>query len=189
MGRDAACWVVGVAWLAAIVGGLWAWERYDTTGGPVGPPAVAPAETDAGRWRLTVFVHPHCPCARATVGELAELVRQVPDLAVRVVFVLPEGTADGWERGELWQAAARLPGAELGRDPDGREARRSGAGTSGHAVLTDPEGRMVFRGGLTRARGREGESVGRRAVRDWVAGRAGVAEAPVFGCPLFAETD
>jgi hypothetical protein len=47
----------------------------------------------------------------------------------------------------------------------------------------------VFRGGLTRGRGKAGESPGRRAVLDWIHTGAGPGEAPVYGCPLFDTTD
>jgi hypothetical protein len=186
MRRDAVWWLVGLAWLAAVAGGLWAWERYDTTAGadrPVGAPAPATA-----RWQLTVFVHPHCPCARATVTELAEVQREAPELAIRIVFVRPPDTTDGWERGRLWDAAANLTVVNV-TTHDGSEARRLGAETSGIALLTQPDGRVVFRGGLTMARGREGDSAGRRAVVDWVQGRVAPATAPVFGCPLFASDE
>ena len=186
MHRDAFWWVIGIAWLTAVAAGLWAWERYDTTAGS-DQLAVVTA-TASARWQLIVFVHPHCPCARATVAELAEVRREVPDLTIRVVFVRPRGTTDGWERGRLWDAASRLPDVEVLID-DGTEARRLGAETSGIAVLAEPDGRIAFRGGLTRARGREGESGGRRAVRDWVHGDTGPTTAPVFGCPLFASDD
>ena len=187
MRRDAIWWLIGVVWLAAIGGGLWAWERYDTAAGADQPAAPAPTEPGPPRWRLTVFVHPHCPCARATVGELAEVIRQAPELAVRIIFVRPASSGAGWERGRLWDAAAELPGAELVCDPAGKEAREFGAETSGLVALTDPTGRAVFRGGITRGRGREGDSAGRRAVVNLIAGRAGAADAPVYGCPLFSD--
>lgn len=188
MRRDGYWWAVGTLWLVAIGSGLAAWERYDSTAGAIGPRPNA-AESAAGQWRLTAYFHPHCPCARATVGELAELVRLAPELSVRVVFVQPAGTADGWGADELWEAVSRLPGVERARDVGGREARGRGAETSGHVVLTNPEGRIVFGGGLTRGRGLEGESPGRRAVLDWLGNRPAAADARVFGCPLFNETE
>jgi hypothetical protein len=112
-------------------------------------------------------------------------VSAAPDLSVRVVFVRPAGCPDGWERGGGWELAAGVPGAELACDTTGDEARRFGAETSGHAVLTDPAGAVVFRGGLTPARGRTGESPGRQAVLAWVNSGGGAETAPVFGCPLF----
>ena len=182
MARESTIWTAGAVWLAAVGGGLWAWERYDATPGPA---TVTPVEVEPGRWRLTVFAHPRCPCTRAMLGELGELVRTAPELSVTVLFVRPPGVPDGWERGASWDAATAVPGADVRSDPDGATARRFGAATSGHAVLTDPGGWAVFRGGLSRARGRAGASPGRRAVQEWVGGRTGEEIAPVFGCPLF----
>ncbi|MDB5313248.1 MAG: hypothetical protein JWO38_7450 [Gemmataceae bacterium] len=186
MGRETAVWALGFIWIAAVAGGFWVWERYDVTAGGVRlPPAVA-ADPAPGRWQLTLLAHPRCPCTRATLGELAEVLREAPGLSARVVFVRPAETADGWERGESWDVASWIPGVEVATDPDGAEARRYGAETSGQAVLSDPTGRVVFRGGLTKTRGLTGESPGRRAVLAWVEGGAGPAGAPVFGCALFA---
>jgi hypothetical protein len=186
--REATVWVAGAAWLAAVLGGFWAWERYDTTPGGAGARA-APESGPAADWRLTVFAHPRCPCTRATLHAVAELASAGMPLSVRVVFVRPADRPEGWERGESWETAGRIAGVDLACDPAGAEARRFGAETSGHAVLTDPTGRVVFRGGLTRARGRTGESAGRRAVAEWVGTGSGVGSAPVYGCPLFAPPD
>lgn len=182
--REAAVWGAGAAWLALVVGGFWFWERYELTPGAASHP-TAPDERGTGRWELTVFAHPRCPCSRATLRDLAQIVADSPDLTIRVLFVRPEGAADGWERSESWDTAGSIPGARVTCDADGVEARRLGAETSGAAVLTDPDGRVVFRGGLTTARGRTGPSAGRQAVRAWVSGGEGAAKAPVFGCPLF----
>lgn len=185
-GRETAIWVTGFGWLALVTGGFWLWERYDGTPGTVGARAVAADVATTGRWRLTVFAHPRCPCTRATLREAAELATAATDVSVRVLFVRPAGGPDGWERGEAWELATRIPGAEVACDATGAEARRFGAETSGQAVLTDPTGRAVFRGGLTQARGRTGASAGRRAVLAWVRGENAAPDAPVFGCPLFA---
>ena len=177
-------------WLATVGCGFWLWERYDTTPGLSPGPASAPVpdEPSRRRWQLTLFGHPHCPCFRASLRELADVTRAVPEVSARVVFVCPPGTGDGWERGDAWDAAARLPAVEV-RGDAGAEARRLGAATSGTAVLTDPTGRTVFRGGLTPARGRTGESAGPRAVLAWVSAGDGAPTAPVFGCPLFDSVD
>lgn len=181
-------WAVGVvaaAWLLAVVAGFAAWEVYDTTPGPRGEGSTAAGDPAGPPWTLTLYAHPHCPCVRATLAELADLARAGGDqLGVEVVFVRPEGVEPGWERTPAWDAAAAIPGARVGCDPDGAEATRAGAATSGHAVLADRTGRVAFRGGLTRARGRVGDSPGRRAVLEVVAGGGAAAECPVFGCPL-----
>jgi len=180
--REIVLWVGGVLWLAAVVAACGVWEGYDATPGGSG----APVETfaDAGTsWRLTVFLHPHCPCSRETVRQAAALATECPQITVNVWFVRPTGTAPGWERGEVWAEAGRL-GILAVCDADGGAARSAGAETSGTAVLTDPSGRVVFRGGLTPGRGRSGESAGRQAVMGWVRGSAADNSAPVFGCPL-----
>lgn len=182
--RTTAGWVIGVAWCAAVVAALWCWGRYETTAGPTGAVAAKVDPSFGGRWQLVVFVHPRCPCTRATLSETGEIARAAPDLMIRIVFVRPADAPDEWERTEQWTEAGRLPGVEVECDAGGREAVRLGAETSGHAVLLDPTGRVVFRGGLTRARGQQGISPGRRAVLDWIEGNQGAKEMPVFGCPL-----
>ncbi len=172
-----------MVWLAGVFAAVALWERYDATPGPAGEAAAA--EPHSG-WRLTAFVHPHCPCSRATVRQLAALADELPQLSIRVVVVRPPNTPDGWECGELWTEAERLPGAAVACDRDGVEARSVGAETSGQVVVTDPTGRGVFRGGLTAGRGRDGESAGRKAVLGWVRGETAAAAAPVYGCPLRA---
>ncbi|AWM36499.1 RedB protein [Gemmata obscuriglobus] len=131
-----------------------------------------------------MFVHPHCPCSRATLAELTQVTGAAPDLAVQMLFVVPYGVDSGWARGELWDQAARVPGARVALDLDGVQARLFGAETSGHATLTAPNGAVVFSGGLTPSRGRAGEGLARRAVLSWVRGGTGASTAPVFGCEL-----
>ncbi len=137
-----------------------------------------------------VYVHPRCPCATATLAELAEVVQAAgPTCRVIVHFVRPPGAGAGWERSPLWDRAAAMPGVEVEADADGEEARRAGGTTSGHAVLYDPRGAVRFAGGLTTARGRAGDNAGRRAVLAVLKGEEPpTRETPVFGCPLFTPT-
>ena len=110
-------------------------------------------------------------------------------LAIDVIFCLPDGAPSEWREGELPTLAAGIAGVVVRFDPAGREARRFAATTSGAALLFDPEGRLRFRGGLTSARGHEGDNAGKSAVLSYVlAGRDDVVRTPVFGCPLFDET-
>ncbi|HEX4612822.1 MAG TPA: hypothetical protein VH092_31800 [Urbifossiella sp.] len=180
--------VVGAAavvWLGGAAAGFAVWGGYDATPGPQAVGAAGPGDAAGSPWALTVYAHPHCPCTRAGLAELAELARARPvGLDIRVVFVRPAGAEAGWERTASWDAAAAIPGVRVCCDPDGAEAGRAGAITSGHAVLADRAGRVAFRGGLARGRGRAGESAGRRAVLAIAAGEGAAAEAPVYGCPL-----
>jgi len=181
--REIGIWVCGALWLAAVVAACGAWERYDATPGVAGEPISTVADGVTTGWRLTIFLHPKCPCSRETIRQAAALAAECPELTVSVVFVRPTGTTPGWERGENWDEAERLGFAVL-CDQDGCAARSAGAETSGAAVLTDPSGRVVFHGGLTPGRGRSGECVGRQAVLGWVRGESTAASAPVYGCPL-----
>jgi hypothetical protein len=185
-GRSWALALLVALWLVVVLSGFWALESYKARPGPSGE-ARAGAAPATGRPRLIFFAHPHCPCTRASLAEIGEIVSRPHGTGLEVVFVRPEGTADGWERGPLWEAAGRLPGASVRCDPGGAEARRLGAATSGHVVLLDAAGRVLFSGGVTRSRGHPGDSPGRRALLDRLSGAAKETWAgPVFGCPLFS---
>jgi hypothetical protein len=180
--------VLGVgltAWLVLTAAGFAYWEHYEATPGSADPLTAAPIQARGG-WELVLFAHPHCPCTRASLAELAELSQQAgPRLEIRVVFIQPEGTPAGWERTELWATAAAIPGVRVSSDPDGVEARKCGAITSGQVVLYDATGRVAFYGGLTRARGRVGESAARQTILNLLAGHESTRrDMPVFGCAL-----
>jgi hypothetical protein len=184
--RESFLWLLGVIWLGTVAAGFGAWERFERTPGESGMDGVAKPTSG---WQLHVFVHPRCPCSRATLEALREIRSAAPELGARVVFVRPAGVEENWELGDSWEAARRMSGVEVVADPDGAEARRFGAKTSGQAVLIDPSGRAAFRGGLTRGRGTPGESLGQVAVLQWIREGRGSDAAPVYGCPLFTPND
>jgi hypothetical protein len=184
----------GAAWVAGIGAGsiaLWRYESAPGTSGesPVTWPSGTALRRAADRPTLVAVLHPKCPCSRATLAELREIVGHSRGEAdVIVLFTRPAGVPEGWERTDLWNDAATLPGTTVRADPDGLEARRFGATTSGHVALYDARGRRVFAGGITSARGHAGTSVGERAVEALLSDtRAPVATetTPIFGCPLF----
>jgi len=183
-------WVGAAGWLAVAALGFGVWHAYDATPGP--PAAAAEvAAPPTGRWRVVTYLHPHCPCSLATVGELTGLVNDLGDpIDVEIVFVRPVGVPTGWERGRLWDRAAGLKWANVRTDEGGAEVRAAGVTTSGQAVVTDPDGRVVFRGGLSRGRGLAGDNSGRRAVAAWLAGDPHApGSAPVFGCRLTTDDE
>ncbi|MCE9561457.1 MAG: hypothetical protein K8U57_05330 [Planctomycetes bacterium] len=173
-------------WLGVVIAGFAAWERYDTTPGTSGD--VPTSQPPSGfKWEVVMFVHPHCPCTRASLAELDGVAREIgPEVSVRIAFVIPADTPEDWERGRTWDRARELGFARVSRDVGGSEALRTGATTSGLVVVFNAAGEVVFRGGITRARGRDGDSPGRRAIGAILAGRQPeLGETPVFGCPLF----
>ena len=71
-------------------------------------------------------------------------------------------------------------------DLDGAEARRFGAETSGHTLLFDLDGNLLFSGGITQSRGHAGGNAGESAIVSLVNTRtADRARTLVFGCSLF----
>jgi len=184
-----------VVWLIAVGFGLrlvWGYENSPGQSGklPIGWPVTSQIKRNTELPTLVVFIHPHCPCSRATIGELAILMAHSQGvLNARVLFVKPGGFGDAWEKTDLWTSAADIPGVSVTTDENGVEARRFGSATSGQVALYSAEGQLVFSGGITGSRGHSGDNDGRSAIQSLLAtGKASKADAPVFGCPLAEET-
>lgn len=193
MSRSSAC-VAALAWLLLVlVGTARLWDYQAAPGTAANAPAKWPSASCihrvSGLPTLVLFAHPHCPCTRAAIDDLARLVANVPGrVATEVRFLHPRDTAPGWERAELWDRAASIPGVTVASDDGGVEATRFGAATSGQVVLYDADGGLRFAGGITAGRGHEGDTLGARAVVDLIdAGTADRDTTPVFGCHLFEE--
>jgi hypothetical protein len=180
-----------VVWCGSVAVGVGALQRYEST------PAVAPEPP--ARWpnasrllrrtdkpTLVVVTHPRCPCTRATLHELGVLMARVGErVTAHVLLVKPRGAGADWEKGELWELSHGLPGVTVTVDEGGREAGLFRAATSGQVVLFDSDGREIFAGGITVARGHEGDSPGLSRVASLITqGHAELASAPVFGCQL-----
>jgi hypothetical protein len=144
---------------------------------------------NSSRPTLLVFLHPECPCSRATLAELDRLLTPRRDkVGVELVFVRPAGLEAGWERTDLWSTAQRISGAKVTCDPDGVETRRFGARTSGETMLFTATGRLLYDGGITGSRGHEGDNPGRDTLAALIDGGGNsFHHAPVFGCALFDE--
>src|SRR5262245_28286896 len=191
VGRAAATGLV-LLWAGAAAYGFGVLLRYKNTPGETdgAPPGRWPAESRLvpakGEATLVMFVHPHCPCTHASVSELARLMAHASGrLAARVVLVQPRGVEQGWDDTELRRRAAAIPGVTLGEDDGLVEAGRFHAMVSGFTLLYDAEGRLQFAGGITSARGHEGDSFGQRRILAALSGdTADRKDAPVFGCSL-----
>lgn len=179
------------AWVIACAGGfLWllSFSATPGTASVVEPtwPQDSRIVPDSARANLVLLLHPHCPCSRASLAELHEIMTRCDGLVTsHVLFLKPSQMPAGWEVADLWHRAASIPGVRVLSDQDGAEARRFGAETSGQVVLYDQLGCLKFRGGITIARGHRGESPGRRAIVGWLThGTAERSSDAVFGCPL-----
>ncbi|HXT23008.1 MAG TPA: RedB protein [Thermoanaerobaculia bacterium] len=193
-GPAAARWLIaGSLWLLAVAGGFGVLLRYASTPAPQddAPPGQWPAATaltrSDDRSQLLLFAHPHCPCTRASVAELARLMGRFHDrLDARVLVVQPPGAGDGWADSALRERASAIPGVRVSIDGDGVEARRFGAIASGTVLVYDASGRLLFHGGITASRGHEGQSFGQQRIASLLTtGKADSDQAPVFGCVLF----
>jgi hypothetical protein len=133
-----------------------------------------------------MFIHPHCACSRASVGELASLMARARGrLHARVLFVRPYGLAESWAKTDVWYSASSLPDVATIVD-DGREARLFDAATSGQTLVYDGAGRLLFAGGITAARGHWGDNGGLSTIRALLERTPREpATTPVYGCPIF----
>ena len=178
-------------WLTGMVVGMSVVNSYSNTTGAVGePPSAWPVDCAipraADRDTLLMFMHPRCPCSRAGLRELARILSQTGDrLEACVVFFQPDDKSDDWSHSDLWKFATRIPGVKVYSDVSAETASQFGAKTSGHVLLYDAEGRLLFSGGITAGRGHEGDNTGRSAVISLVRReRQPPNFCPVFGCPV-----
>jgi len=151
-------------WIAVVIGalaGLWVYKLRPGTRGELRPswPAGSSLPASADRPTLIMFAHPRCVCTRASLAELrAVQSRFAGRIATYVVFMHPAGSAADWSHTDTWDTASSLAGVRVLTDTDGHEAERFGATTSGHVVLYDRSGRLLYSGGITPGRGHEGDS-------------------------------
>lgn len=184
---------LGIVWLAAVVAAMKAQMDRERVPGPEGVPApLWPQEsilTEPSTLPVLILaIHPKCPCTRATLEELAVLHTELRGrLRSYLLFARPEGCSDEWTKSEYWSLALSIPGVVPIVDPEGKEAARFGALTSGHAFVYIPGGRRIFSGGITRARGETGPNAGRSSISALVTGTgSSVKTTSVFGCALRA---
>jgi hypothetical protein len=179
-------------WLSIAVGGVVFLARYETT--PAGKnnsyPSAFPTESrlerQDDRSTLIFFAHPKCPCTRASLRELARLMTDTDGkLQAFVVFIKPENEDAEWAETDLRQSAESIPNVQVLIDESERETNIFNAQTSGLVLLYDRLGNLRFDGGITAARGHEGDNAGRRAIFEIVTREAEQnVETSVFGCPL-----
>jgi hypothetical protein len=181
----------GVAWAGTAVLGGRALLKYENSPGKVGQVASAwPSDSSVllanDRPTLVMAVHPLCPCTRASVAELAELMAHVQGkMRAYVLVYTPRESGSDWQNSDLRRAAADIPGVTVLSDIDGQEAERLGAETSGHAFLFDPTGRLLFNGGITASRGHAGDNAGESAIVSLINDHASKrSQTFVFGCSL-----
>lgn len=197
-GRASDPWIIaGLLILGLVVaiamGALWSYKNSPGAQGeaPERWPAATRLQRDPARPTLVMFAHPMCPCTRASLAELRVLMSEFGGrVDARVLFALPAGVGDDWTTSDSWTIASSIPGVRIERDTEEYESQLFGARTSGQVVMYGADGRLLFHGGITGARGHVGENAGRTRLasllRDHSTAQVG---SPVFGCPLDHPSD
>jgi len=179
-----------ILWLTACALGMSVLYKYQFT---PGPDTVVPASWPDGSQiarvealpTLLLFAHPHCPCTRASLGELAVLMAHCQKKVTAYVVFIQPNEAD-WVQTDLWRSAQAIPGVVVRADAGRQETLRFHILTSGHALLYDEQGKLLFSGGITDGRGQSGDNQGVSDLRQLLdhEGQPG-QKTPAFGCPLF----
>src|SRR5258708_15794857 len=118
--------LLGLLWLGGVVKGtMILWDYQNAPGKQGVPPARWPRASrvprSAAQPMLVMVVHPHCPCSRASMGELALLMTRLQRrLSACVLFVQPEGFTDNWEKTDLWHSASATRSMSWKRYPSER---------------------------------------------------------------------
>ena len=179
-------------WLAAAAAGFAFMQRYQSAAGPVGStpaqwPQPAGLTLDQARLTLVMFAHPRCPCTRASLEELNRLMAQSNGRVATHIVILEPATEDaGWSDTNLRKTAEAIPNVVLHSDPNGELAKSFGAETSGFVTLFNPQGELLFKGGITKARGHAGDNAGVDAIVSFLgSASANLSQTPVYGCGLF----
>src|SRR5262245_30351063 len=103
-------------WLLVVGAGMFVLLDYANTPGRAGMAAARwpdAAGRAGGRAKLVMALHPHCPCSRASIGELALIMARCQGrLTACVLFVGPAELGPGWMHTDLWESAMAIPGVE-----------------------------------------------------------------------------
>ena len=191
MNKSSLLVVLTFAWLISICAGIAVLSKYDKTPGntsrtPETWPAGSSIRRDQSKATLVMFAHPQCPCTASSIAELNRLlVRCNSEATTHVLFLKFESMPENWTKSGNWREASSIPGIEVRTDSNREEATRFGAHTSGHVVLYDRGGRLLFSGGITSGRGHEGDNAGENLIVTALSGGKTIFnQTPVYGCAL-----
>lgn len=152
-------------------------------------PQASRLQREKDRATLLIFLHPCCPCSRASADELERLlVRCSTRVGAKAVIVQPQLLGSCPFLSDLTEDLSRIPGLSVVLDPGEEETRRFGVATSGHVLLFNNRGELLFSGGITPGRGERGDSAGGSALLAQILGAGPRGpDACVFGCALTGE--
>lgn len=178
-------------WVVCVVAGLGEILSYEMTPAESGNsashwPAATSIALAADRLTLVMFVHPRCPCTRASLTELSSVLqRSDQPVSAHAVILRPDQVDQTWGNGAIRDQVGAIPGLAAREDAGGTEHRTFGARTSGEVFVFRPSGELLFHGGVTAGRGHAGPNAGTQALDNLLMGLAPrVRQTPVYGCGL-----
>lgn len=207
--RTRASRVLIIVWLVVVTGATIVQFRYETTpaqvlAAPERWPVLPELKLEPGHAVVLMALHPRCPCSAASIEQLQECVRSMDNrIDLIILESMPAGAKPEWTDSALCRQIKALSRAKLIIDTDGTLASAFGLTTSGQVVAYDSAGELRFNGGLTAARGVEGNNPSSETFRELLAqmllNDSSVAVSgsetgihirpllpPVFGCKLVA---
>lgn len=189
--RKPVLYILTTGWFVLVLAGFAQMAEYQSTPGQSAQPAngfpvntqITPVPATA---TVVMFIHPQCPCTRASLSELERLQCQVPATTrIYIVCAWPPDAPDNWADTPLVHSAQSLQRIKFVNDVDRTLLTAFDSKTSGETFVYDEHCGLVFHGGITRGRGHEGDNAGRSAIGQLLNhGTASTVETPVFGCPL-----
>lgn len=146
----------------------------------------APVSLIDNQYQLLMFVHPKCPCTRASIRELMRLMsHNSENISCTFFCFLPSDKNNSWLNTDITKSIEAIPNSTLISDIDGGWTKAFNTNTSGHVLLYHPNGKLLFSGGITAGRGHEGENFGRTFISNVVNKESNDNyQCPVFGCPI-----
>ncbi|WP_372367665.1 hypothetical protein [Candidatus Uabimicrobium sp. HlEnr_7] len=196
--------LLSVLWVFAIVASFYFLGAYENKPGQLGKISKKWVENslivrNPEKPTLLLFLHPHCPCSKATVGSLEFILSRCRQpLEVRVVFYVPENAKKNWEKTSLFHTISNISSTlgnkkkdiviDIYLDSGGAEAINFGAAISGTALLYSKNSDLVFHGGVTLSRGHfdSGDNFGVSSIVNFINEKSqSKSQTPVFGCPIF----
>jgi hypothetical protein len=189
-------YLVTTLWACAILACFAAVERHANQPAAVPPPGItwpvdSAIEPAPGQATALIFAHPKCPCTQASIQQFQRIEARHPGaFSTIVLFTIPESDQEDWTSTRLVQQAGNLRSARVVFDPGGREASRFRAAVSGQVLLFSKTGRLLYSGGVTAARGHEGDNAGQDAFEHALAHPDDpAAHFPIYGCGLITQVE
>ncbi len=182
-------------WAFSIGLGLYLLMNHEVSPGkPGAPPVKWPKDSNiklsSDKDTLVMFVHPQCPCTKASLEQLTPLTK-TENLAIKILVFSPRVKPKDWRHNAIDQLDFNKSSVSIIPDCDGFEAIRFNSQTSGQTLLYDTNGQLVFAGGITGARGKTGINPGLIELCTALSERTNkgtnsqkAREALVFGCSI-----